>query len=52
MKKQISPTEYLQKVLKWKRFVEQHEPLAQAIKDVLLELYYLRERVAEQEVGR
>jgi hypothetical protein len=48
MKKTIA-TDYLLKVLKWESWVEHHKLLAEAIKEVLLELYYLREKVNRYE---
>ena len=51
MKKKLKAEQYLLKVLKWKEWVKHHTLLVEAIKDVLVELAYLRERleVYEQE---
>jgi hypothetical protein len=49
MKKKLSATDYLLKVLKWECWAEHHKLLAQAIKDVLFELYYLRDKVNQYE---
>ncbi len=48
----MNAAEYLHKVLTWKKFTEGHKLFAKAIKDVLFELYYLRDKVNRLEAER